>query len=96
MERRDRTRRPPRQGALTSQTIHLVAHGRYRVAGVLHRYLGLASSVIGGEVVHAFGRGEWRPNTPGQVPITLVPDSEISRLVTNVTQRRPGAAGHRT
>jgi hypothetical protein len=51
---------------------------RCRVRGVLHSYLGEIRLDAGGELIHVFLRCEWRPNTPGQLRLTLVWNSPAS------------------
>ena len=55
---------------------------RYKVDGVLHEYLGPARLPRGTEIVHVFLRNEWRPDTPGQLPLTLIEDPEVDDVVT--------------
>jgi hypothetical protein len=55
---------------------------RYRVEGILHEYLGPARLPGGSEIAHVFLRNEWRPDTPGQLPLTLVEESTVDELVT--------------
>lgn len=66
-------------------TIRLNGGSTYRVNGVLHDYLGPTVSPDTGGLLHAFRRREWRPDTPDQLPVTLVPDAEVGWSVT-----RPG------
>jgi hypothetical protein len=60
---------------------------RCRVDGVLHAYLGPTHLADEGELLHAFARCEWRPNTPGQLPVTVVRDSDLAASVVPI--RRP-------
>ena len=55
---------------------------RYRVEGILHEYLGPARLPGGSDIAHVFLRNEWRPNTPGQLPITLVEELKVDDVVT--------------
>lgn len=55
---------------------------RYRVDGVLHEYLGPARLPRGTEIAHVFLRNEWRPDTPGQLPLTLVEETAVENVVT--------------
>ncbi|HEY5890182.1 MAG TPA: hypothetical protein VIW94_05740 [Acidimicrobiia bacterium] len=61
----------------------------YRVDGILHEYLGLASVSDGDTPVHVFMRREWRPLTSGQMPFTVISEKEISKSVTRNTSRQP-------
>lgn len=63
---------------------------RYRVEGILHEYLGPARLPDGSGTAHVFLRNEWRPNTPGQLPLTLVEESTVDETVarTRVRGRR--------
>lgn len=63
---------------------------RYRVEGILHEYLGPAR-LPGGEIAHVFLRNEWRPDTQGQLPLTLVEESTVDEVVTKtrIRGRRP-------
>lgn len=63
---------------------------RYRVEGILHEYLGPARLPGGSELAHVFLRNEWRPNTPGQLPLTIVAEPEVDDTVskTKVKGRR--------
>lgn len=63
---------------------------RYRVAGILHEYLGPARLPGGSEIAHVFLRNEWRPDTPGQLPLTLVEESTVDELVTKTGIRGGG------
>lgn len=60
---------------------------RYRVEGILHEYLGPARLPGGSEIAHVFLRNEWRPDTSGQLPLTLVEESTVDELVTNTRIR---------
>jgi len=60
---------------------------RYRVEGILHEYLGPARLPGGSDIAHVFLRNEWRPNTPGQLPLTLVEESTIDEVVTRTRIR---------
>lgn len=60
---------------------------RCRVDGVLHAYLGAAHLDGEDETLHAFARCEWRPNTPGQLPVTLVREDDLADSVVPI--RRP-------
>lgn len=55
---------------------------RYRVSGILHEYLGPARLPDEAETVHVFLRNEWRPDTPGQLPLTLVAGAAVRQSVT--------------
>jgi hypothetical protein len=55
---------------------------RYRVEGILHEYLGPARLPGESGIAHVFLRNEWRPNTPGQLPLTLVEASAVEAVVT--------------
>jgi hypothetical protein len=66
---------------------------RYRVEGILHEYLGPARLPGGSDIAHVFLRNEWRPDTPGQLPLTLVQETEVDQLVTKT--RIGGAGAHR-
>lgn len=68
---------------------------RYRVEGILHEYLGPARLPGRSDIAHVFLRNEWRPNTAGQLPITLVGETEVDRLVTK-TRIRGSGRGVRT
>lgn len=71
------------RGLITLTTsVRLVVGSRYRVDGVMHDYLGPALSPGDGGRVHAFRRREWRPDTPDQLLITLVPDASVALSVT--------------
>jgi hypothetical protein len=63
---------------------------RYRVEGILHEYLGPARLPGGSDIAHVFLRNEWRPNTPGQLPITLVEELKVDDVVakTRISGRR--------
>lgn len=63
---------------------------RYRVGGILHEYLGPARLPGGSDIAHVFLRNEWRPNDPGQLPLTLVEESTVDELVmkTRIRGRR--------
>jgi hypothetical protein len=61
---------------------------RYRVDGILHEYLGPAQ-LPDSEIAHVFLRNEWRPDTPGQLPLTLVAESQVDR---SVVQTRTGGS----
>lgn len=63
---------------------------RYRVEGILHEYLGPARLPGGSDIAHVFLRNEWRPNTPGQLPLTLVEESKVDETVakTRIRGRR--------
>lgn len=60
---------------------------RYRVEGILHEYLGPARLPSGLDIAHVFLRNEWRPDTPGQLPLTLVEESKIDEVVTKTRIR---------
>lgn len=64
---------------------------RYRVEGVLHEYLGPARLPDGSRIGHVFLRNEWRPNTPHQLPLTLVDELRLDDKVTQtkIRERRP-------
>jgi hypothetical protein len=55
---------------------------RYRVDGILHEYLGRAFLPGSDRIAHVFLRNEWRPDTPDQLPLTLVDDSQADEMVT--------------
>jgi hypothetical protein len=55
---------------------------RYRVSGILHEYLGSAHLPDKGALAHVFLRNEWPPDTPGQLPLTLVKDTAVDQSVT--------------
>jgi hypothetical protein len=55
---------------------------RYRVEGILHEYLGPARLPGESGIAHVFLRNEWRPNTPDQLPLTLVEASAVEAVVT--------------
>jgi len=61
---------------------------RYRVRGVLHEYLGPASLPGGNKIAHVFLRNEWLPNTPGQLPLTLVEESAVDEAVEKTPTRK--------
>lgn len=63
---------------------------RYRVEGILHEYLGPARLPGGSDIAHVFLRNEWRPNTPDQLPLTLVEESKVDETVatTRIRGRR--------
>lgn len=61
---------------------------RYRVGGILHEYLGPAYLPGGSKIAHVFLRNEWRPHTPGQLPLTLVEESEVEETVMKTRIRR--------
>lgn len=52
------------------------------MGGVLHEYLGPARLPERSDIVHVFLRNEWRPNTPDQLPLTLVYESDLASSVT--------------
>ena len=54
---------------------------RYRVEGILHEYLGSALLPDSTQVAHVFLRNEWRPNTPNQLPLTLVHEADVGHTV---------------
>jgi hypothetical protein len=60
---------------------------RYRVGGILHEYLGPARLPGGSDIAHVFLRNEWRPNTPDQLPLTLVEESKVEESVTKTRIR---------
>lgn len=60
---------------------------RYRVEGILHEYLGPAFLPGGSDIAHVFLRNEWRPDTPGQLPLTLVRESTVDEVVTKTRIR---------
>ena len=69
-------------GSTTPQRpIRLRIGQRCRVEGVLHAYLGPAYLNGEAELVHVFARREWRPGTPGQLPVSLVRDPDLADLV---------------
>ena len=51
-----------------------------RVDGVIHSYLGDAHLPDGEGIVYVFARREWLPDTPGQLPVTLVRDDMTSSV----------------
>lgn len=63
---------------------------RYRVEGILHEYLGPARLPGGSEIAHVFLRNEWRPDSAGQLPLTLVEESTVDALVTKTGIRGGG------
>lgn len=63
---------------------------RYRVEGILHEYLGPARLPDGSKLAHVFLRNEWRPNTPGQLPLTLVAEDDVDDAVTKTRIGRLG------
>lgn len=63
---------------------------RYRVAGILHEYLGPAHLPGGSDIAHVFLRNEWRPNTSGQLPLTLVAEATVEEMVTKTRIRGAG------
>lgn len=65
----------------SSESLRLRVDQRCRVDGVLHAYLGAAHLDGEEEVLHAFARCEWRPNTPGQLPVTLVREVDLADSV---------------
>ena len=65
--------------------IHL--NDRCRVDGVAHSYLGPAHLPDTGETVHVFARREWLPDTPEQLPMTLVPE-EMTSSVSLISRSR--------
>ena len=70
---------------------------RYRVKGVLHEYMGPADLPNDNGRGHVFLRTEWRPNTPGQLPFTLVSEEAVDASVTrgygSGDDRRPDSEG---
>lgn len=60
---------------------------RYRVGGILHEYLGPARLPGGAEIAHVFLRNEWRPDTAGQLPLTIVAEPEVDDTVTKTRIR---------
>jgi hypothetical protein len=62
--------------------VQLLIGLRYRVDGILHEYLGRASLPGSDSIAHVFIRNEWRPDTPNQLPLTLVEDSHAGDMVT--------------
>lgn len=62
----------------------------YRVEGILHEYLGPARLPDGSKLAHVFLRDEWRPNTPGQLPLTLVGEVDVDDAVTKTKTGRCG------
>lgn len=63
---------------------------RYRVEGILHEYLGPARLPDGSKLAHVFLRNEWRPNTPSQLPLTLVAEDDVDEAVTKTRIGRLG------
>jgi hypothetical protein len=74
------------QGAAT-ETTNLIIGLRYRVNGILHEYLGEALLPDGDEVGHVFLRNEWRPNTPNQLPLTIVAQPQVGQAVIKTRKR---------
>ena len=70
--------------------VHLLIDLRYRVGGILHEYLGQAFLPGSDSIAHVFLRNEWRPDTPNQLPLTLVEDSQAEEMVppTRIRERR--------
>ncbi len=68
---------------------------RYRVSGILHEYLGPAHLHGEAEKVHVFLRNEWRPDTPDQLPLTLVPGPAVGQSVTKTGIGGADANRHR-
>ena len=66
---------------------------RYRVDGILHEYLGPAQLPDRGGIAHVFLRNEWRPDTPGQLQLTLVTEAQVEQLVART--RTGGSDAHR-
>jgi hypothetical protein len=64
------------------RNLDLRSGSAYRVKGILHEYLGPADLPDDQGPAHVFLRCEWRPNTPGQFPFTLVPDKAVEASVT--------------
>jgi hypothetical protein len=60
---------------------------RYRVDGILHEYLGQAALPRSDALAHVFLRNEWRPNTPDQLPLTIVVDSDVEETVIPTRQK---------
>jgi hypothetical protein len=67
--------------------VHLLIGLRYRVDGILHEYLGQAFLPHSDTIAHVFLRNEWRPDTPDQLPLTIVEDSEIEETVTSTRMK---------
>jgi hypothetical protein len=62
--------------------VHLLIGLRYRVGWILHEYLGRAFLPGSDSITHVALRNEWRPDTPDQLPLTLVEDSQAEEMVT--------------
>jgi hypothetical protein len=62
--------------------VQLLIGLRYRVNGILHEYLGEAVLPHSNTTAHVFLRNEWRPNTPDQLPLTIVRTSDVGKTVT--------------
>lgn len=62
--------------------VRLLIGLRYRVDGILHEDLGRSILPGSDSIAHVFIRNEWRPDTPDQLPLTLVEDSHAEELVT--------------
>lgn len=70
------------QGLDIPALMRLLIGLRYRVEGILHEYLGPARLPDGSGLAHVFLRNEWRPNTSGQLPLTLVAEDDVDDAVT--------------
>jgi hypothetical protein len=81
------------QAALEAISLKLLIGLRYRVEGILHEYLGTALLPEGSAVAHVFLRNEWRPDTPGQHPLTLVDEATVEQTVTKT--QIGGSSAHR-
>lgn len=81
-----------RRGGITISK-KLIIGLRYRVDGILHEYLGPALLPGGTDVAHVFLRNEWRPNTLGQLPLTLVDETGLDESVAKA--RIGGSGAHR-
>lgn len=76
------------QGLDISALMRLLIGLRYRVEGILHEYLGTAQLPNDSGLAHVFLRNEWRPNTPGQLPLTLVAEDDVADAVTKTRIER--------
>lgn len=72
----------------TSGSPRLRVDQRCRVDGILHVYLGPTRLDDDEDLLHAFARCEWRPNTPDQLPVTLVRHTDLAASVAP-TRRSP-------
>lgn len=67
--------------------MQLLTGMRDRVDGILHDYLGEAVLSHSDTTAHVFLRNEWWPNTPDQLPLTIVGDSGVEETVTPTRQK---------